>query len=208
MRKVFWLNAKDIFYTEGQVKMIAANAFSEIIDWQPDILYFTDEIALQYVAIPYAQNVSNSTPIVFSGLSRQNIYLIAQIRALNFTGSLSLYPFDALVRNMSSLDPFITSMTFVCDDSIDGNLLYTLIQSEVASSPTWLPSRVFKFTYYSEYQTFVTYDYMVQSRSELLVLLEYQVSSTSKFIQSIFLNLSNAAILGGRWKHCSTFECC
>lgn len=197
----FWMDTQETFSTRQQILWIANQALKEIVNWQPDLIYVTDSFAFEFVALPYTQTISNNTPIVFSGITQSFSILTndSNLSPFNLTGELTFYPLDALVDNATRLDPSISSLTFVCDHSLLGGMICNQTKNILPSKTNWPPSRIFQFSDFSAYQSFITNDPTVQSRRDLLVLLEYQVRFTLFLIDNIFNNFlemkSNSPVL-------------
>lgn len=119
---VYYMQTRVQYTTPDQIKARAAEALQLIDDYKPDLVFITDDTALQYVAVPHALGKSNpDLPFIFSGING-NPTDFAPIKSLTtpggqITGALERIPFAFNFRTTKLVYPNVTRMALLADSS-------------------------------------------------------------------------------------------
>ncbi|MDE2701911.1 MAG: ABC transporter substrate binding protein [Chloroflexota bacterium] len=118
--QTFYMDTRINFTTPEQIQERAAEALEALQDFVPDILFVTDDIALEHVAVRYAeQNPSDPLPTVFTGVNVDpTVY--APISSLDvpggsITGALERIPYEEAFATAQRLFPDATRVVIIGD---------------------------------------------------------------------------------------------
>jgi ABC-type uncharacterized transport system substrate-binding protein len=115
--RIYQMNMK-VKSSPEEIKQSADEASKIIDEWQPDIVYLSDDGALEHVATKY---INSKIPFVFSGVNAEPMkYGINN--ASNITGVLEREHFTQSIKLLKEIAPWIKNITVIADDD-----------------PAWLP---------------------------------------------------------------------
>lgn len=128
--RVFQMDVKRNSDADAKAR-VAAAARALIDDWQPDLLYTTDDDALALVARPY---VGTAMPIVFSGVNR-TLDEHGIDPAPNITGVLEREHFTQSVRLLQTIVPQVRRLAVVGDQGVQWPPVIERIRAGMAQLP-------------------------------------------------------------------------
>lgn len=118
--QTFYMDTRINFTSPQQIEERAAEALKELRDFAPDILFVTDDIALELVAVRHVEENPGATiPTVFAGVNIDpTIY--APINSLeapggSITGALERIPYSEAFATAQRLFPDATRVVFLGD---------------------------------------------------------------------------------------------
>jgi ABC-type uncharacterized transport system substrate-binding protein len=139
--RVFYMDTRIDYTAPDQVQQRARLALQIIDSYDPDLVFVTDDTALQYVAVPHATGESKpDLPFIFSGINGDPTSF-APIQSLDkpggpITGTLERIPFADALAAAKTMFPDTTRVALLADSSASSAAVVQDFGTKTGSLPS------------------------------------------------------------------------
>lgn len=132
----FYMDTKITYFLPGQIITRGDQAIKLIEDYNPDLVFINDDIALNYVAVPYSvKHPDKGTPFIFAGINGDPSQFKTVIDSLqkpghNVTGDLERFPFREAFSLTKKVMPTVQTTVLFADASESSTTLIKTMKDD------------------------------------------------------------------------------
>ena len=155
--RVFYMDARVNFVSHEQIELRAEIAFKTINEFKPQIVFLTDDIAVEDVAVPYLrEHPDTDVSFVFSGVngdpSRYPMVESLETPGVRLTGTLERIPFrEGLDAGRRVFAPASHAVIFA-DDSSSSRIVMENFRRSLSNDGVTYPLQVVDFIQISTFE--------------------------------------------------------
>eukprot|EP01091_Cochliopodium_minus_P011415 TRINITY_DN3226_c0_g1_i1.p1 TRINITY_DN3226_c0_g1~~TRINITY_DN3226_c0_g1_i1.p1 ORF type:complete len:1039 (-),score=143.07 TRINITY_DN3226_c0_g1_i1:54-3170(-) len=178
--KTFWMDTKDTYNTVDLIDYISNITLSNAISYVPQMLFGTNDNALDNVLVPYVNLTKNTIwncTCVFAGVYEDpSVYdVVGNLSSPNLiTGVLERFDINSLINFSLQINNGIKKITVISDNTKDGNILKKQIDSVILQYQfSWPDTTSIQFQYFSELKKYILSEPLDEVRSNLILFSSY-----------------------------------
>lgn len=176
--RVFYMDTRVNFLTREQIALRAEIALRTIEEFAPQLVFLTDDIAVEEVALPYLRNNPDSpVSFVFSGVNGDPSRY-APVRSLDapgvrLTGTVERIPFQEAFAAARRVFGSSTHVVVFADDSPSSRTVMDGLRRSLAEDSSGYPLKVVDVVVISTFEEWKEKTAQYENEADLIAVLNY-----------------------------------